>query len=284
MRDLLRFGMSNVGSRSVYFFFTNVDNLVVGRQLGATALGFYSKAFDFTTKTVDNINKTIGIVLFPSYARIQHERDRLSAAYLTSLRMISSVTVPLAMGIFITAPELVPVVLGSKWVPMVPILQILAFMSLVKPLSSTTSALFNAMGRPGYNLRAGLVVSAVLVPLMFALLGMGPEGVAMAVFAAHVAGFAYNVYQVHTLLPGTAPRMLKTVLPALGSAAVMVLGIWISKQPLAAVTGAQLHPLTLAGMILVGIGVYGAMIYLFQRDLVVEVRGLLMHRREAGNA
>jgi PST family polysaccharide transporter len=284
MRDLLRFGMSNVGSRSVYFFFTNVDNLVVGRQLGTTALGFYSKAFDFTTKTVDNINRTIGIVLFPSYARIQHERERLSAAYLTSLRMISSVTVPLAMGIFITAPELVPVVLGSKWVPMVAILQILAFMSLVKPLSSTTSALFNAMGRPGYNLRAGLVVSAVLVPLMFALLGMGPEGVAMAVFAAHVAGFAYNVYQVHTLLPGTAPRMLKTVLPALGSAAVMVLGIWISKQPLAAVTGAQLHPLTLAGMILVGIGVYGAMIYLFQRDLVVEVRGLLMHRREAGNA
>jgi PST family polysaccharide transporter len=284
MRDLLRFGMSNVGSRSVYFFFTNVDNLVVGRQLGATALGFYSKAFDFTTKTVDNINKTIGIVLFPSYARIQHERDRLSAAYLTSLRMISSVTVPLAMGIFITAPELVPVVLGSKWVPMVPILQILAFMSLVKPLSSTTSALFNAMGRPGYNLRAGLVVCAVLVPLMFALLGMGPEGVAMAVFAAHVAGFAYNVYQVHTLLPGTAPRMLKTVLPALGSAAVMVVGIWISKQPLAAVTGARLHPLTLAGMILVGIGVYGAMIYLFQRDLVVEVRGLLMHRREAGKA
>jgi PST family polysaccharide transporter len=284
MRDLLRFGMSNVGSRSVYFFFTNVDNLVVGRQLGATALGYYSKAFDFTTKTVDNINRTIGIVLFPSYAKIQHDRERLSAAYLKSLRMISSVTVPLAMGIFITAPELVPVVLGSRWAPMIPILQILALMSLVKPLSSTTSALFNAMGRPGYNLRAGLVVCAVLVPLMFALLWMGPEGVAFAVFAAHVAGLAYNVYQVHILLPGTAPRMMKSVTPSLLGAAAMVGGIWLSKQPLAAITGTLLHPLTLVGMVLVGALVYAGVVFLFQRDLVVEVWRLLMHRSEAGKA
>ncbi len=281
MGDLFRFGMSNLGSRSVYFFFTNVDNLVVGRQLGTTALGFYSKAFDFTTKTVDNINKTIGIVLFPSYVKIQHDRNRLSVAYLKSLRMISSVTVPLAMGIFVTAPELVPVILGSKWNPMIPILQILAFMSLVKPLSSTTSALFNAMGRPGYNLKAGLVVCAVLVPLMFVLLSEGPEGVAFAVFVAHLVGFGFNVYQVQRLLPGTAPRMLKAVVPALLATAVMVAGIWLSKLLIAAIMGTLLHPLALLVMALVGIVAYVGVVYVFQRDFVTEVRGLLVHRAKA---
>jgi O-antigen/teichoic acid export membrane protein len=157
-------------------------------------------------------------------------------------------------------------------------------MSLVKPLSSTTSALFNAMGRPGYNLRAGLVVCAVLVPAMFALLGMGPAGIALAVFASHLVGFAFNIYQVHVLLPGTASRMVKAVVPALVATAAMVAAIWIVKSPIAAMTGALLHPLTLVGMILVGMLVYTSVVFLFQRDFVTEVRGLLFHKREARQA
>lgn len=281
MRELLRYGLVSVTSRLVNYVFTNADNVVVGRELGTVALGYYSKAFEFTTRTVDNISRTIGTVLFPSYAAIQDERERLANAFVKSFRMIGSVTMPLAMGIFATAHEFVPVVLGEKWRPMSSILQILALMSLVKPLSSATAALFGAMGHPRYNVRAGLVVVGVLLPLMIVLLRFGAEGIAMAVFLAHVVGFVYNAYQVHTLLPGTARRMLRALLPTVGSITAMTIGIFVIKALLGALVGQRDHFVTLAGCIGGGVAIYAGMMFLTERDLVTEIRGLLFRRRAA---
>ena len=281
MRELLRYGLLSVVSRSVNYVFTNADNLVVGRELGATALGYYSKAFDFTTRTVENINRTIGVVLFPSYSSIQGNRERLANAYVKSYQMIGSVTMPMAMGIFATANELVPLILGEKWRPMSPILQILALMSLVKPLSSTSGALFGAMGYPRYNVRAGLVVVGVLLPLMVVLLPFGAEGIAGAVFLAHVIGFAYNIYQIHTLLPGTAQRMMRASLPTLGAITVMTAGIYLLKFILGSLIGQTEHVVTLTGCIIGGGAIYTGMVYLTQRDLITEVRSLLRRRKAA---
>jgi O-antigen/teichoic acid export membrane protein len=280
MRELLGYGVNAMGSRTVYFFFTNADNFVVGRQLGAAALGVYAKAFDFTTKTVDSLNKTISTVLFPSYSKIQHDRERLSRGYLKSLRMIATVTVPLAAGIAVTAPELVPVVLGNKWLAMIPILQILACMSIVKPISSTTAAVFNAMGHPGYNMRAGLVVTAVMLPAIFLLLFMGAEGVALAVFIAHVAGLIFNVYQIHTLLPGTASRMLGAVAPTAAGTAAMAAGVHLAKAPLSHLTGGLATWGTLAGSVVIGAVIYVGMLIVFQRPLLEELKTLVIHREE----
>jgi PST family polysaccharide transporter len=281
MRTLLGFGLKSAASRVVYFFYSNVDNFIVGRELGTLALGFYSKAFDFTSKTVDNLNKTIGVVLFPSYSRIQHDPARLSGAYLKSLRMISSVTVPLSMGIFLTAPDLVPVVLGTKWVPIVPILRILAFMSLVKPLSSTTSAVFNALGKPDFNFRAGIVVTVVMLVLIVLLLGYGPEGVAFAVFVSHVAGFAFNIYQIHTVLPATASKMLPAAFPAAVSTAVMMLAMHYSRPLLGRFFGLDPSAMGLAVIIAFGVVVYVAALWMVQRKLLLEVLTLMFHRERS---
>ncbi len=278
MKELLGYGVGAMGSRTVYFFFTNVDNFVVGRQLGTAALGVYAKAFDFTTKTVDNLNKTISTVLFPSYSRIQHDRERLSRGYLKSLRMIATVTVPLAAGIAVTAPELVPVVLGRKWAAMIPILQILGCMSIVKPISSTTAAVFNAMGHPAYNMRAGLVVTVVMLTGIYLLLFMGAEGVALAVLIAHVAGLFYNIYQIHTLLPGTPGGMLEAVTPTAISTAVMAAGVYLVKIPFAHLAGHTESWGALLTCVCVGVVLYAGMLLMFQRPLLQELRTLVFHR------
>jgi PST family polysaccharide transporter len=282
MRDLLRFGIQSTGGGVVTFLYATTDNFIVGRWLGATALGLYGKAYDFTSRTVDSLNNVIGAVLIPSYSLIQTDGERLSRAYLKSLRMIAMVTVPVAMGMYITAPEMISVLLGEKWLGMIAPFEVLAFVSVVKPLSATTSALFMSRGHPGYNFRAGLVVFAVLVPMIFALLGYGTTGVAFAVLAAHIAGFAYNLYQVHLTLPHTASRMLPAVLPAFGSTAVMMLAVWGAKHPLLSLAGGAHSAGSLVLMILVGIASYAGAVALLQRSLVREVLEMIRSRRTQG--
>ena len=275
MRELLGFGFPMVGSKGAYLFYLNFDNFVVGRVLGATALGYYAKAFSFTSSTVDNLNKTIGTVLFPSYAKIAHNPARLCQAYLRSLRMVAAGTIPLALSIFITAPVLVPSLLGQKWIPMVPILQALALMSVVKPMSATTASVFNSLGFPAHNMKAGIVVSVVMVAFIFLLLPQGTVGVAWAVVIAHVAGFAYNQYQMFRLLPEASRGMLPAIMPALGGSIIMIGGMYLTRVAMPVPASDVAGVIVLGCMAVAGVLLYALFMFTFQRPLVLEVRELL---------
>ena len=280
IKGMLRFGIRMVGSTTVYTFYSSMDSYVVGRMLGTNALGYYSRAFDLTSKTVDTVNRTISVVLFPSYAQVQEDRDRLSRVYLKSLRMISMLTIPIAVGLFSVAEELVTVLLGAEWMPAIPALKILTFMSLLKPLSSTTSALFISTAHPEYNLRAGLAVALILFAGIMALLPWGVEGIALAVVIAHAVGLAYNVHQVQAILPRTVKAMLQAVFPGIAASVIMALGVFAVKLVVVMI---QTTSMTLpAFLILVGTGVvlYIGTLMVIQRPLLMEVLEMLRRKRK----
>jgi O-antigen/teichoic acid export membrane protein len=282
-RQMLKFGGRMVGSTSVYTFYSYIDNYVVGRMLGTDALGYYSRAFDLTSKTVDSANRTIGVVLFPSYAQVQDDKERLSRAYLKSLRMIGSITIPMALGLFAVADEFIPVLLGEAWRPAIPPLKVLTLMSLLKPLSSTTSALFISTGHPQYNLRAGLAVIATLIPGMLLLLPWGIVGVAYAVVIAHAVGLVYNVVQVQTILPGTVRAMAQAVLPAFAGAAVMALSVMALQAVMPALSFSGSKYFILGCLVAAGVVVYGTFFAVTQRPLLLELVELARTRRTRVN-
>jgi len=279
MKSLLKFGIHTTGGGVVTYVYSIIDNLTVVRWLGTNALGLYGKAYDFTSRSVDSINNVLGAVLLPSYARIQGETERLARAYLKSARLISFVTVPVSMGMVVTAPEVVSTLLKPQWLPMVPAFQVLACVGLVKPLSASTSALFLSTGRPMYNVRAGLVVLFTMLPLFALFLPDGIVGIAFAVLIAHIVGLAFNVYQAQIVLKGVALKMVLAPVPALASGLLMAVGVHLSKEPLRLIVGAGTHGIvTVIAMVVVGIIVYTAALYIAQRELVLEIKGLIVDR------
>jgi len=277
MKSLLRYGIQSTGSSLLSFFNSNWDDWLVGRVLGSTSLGFYTKAYSLTNKTIAGFNRSvINSVLFPSYSKIQDEKERLSRFYIKSLSMVALIMAPLSMGVLIIAAELIPILLGEKWVPMVPTLQIFAFMALVRPLAGSTAPLFQAVGHPDFNLRAGLVLLVVMAPLMFLLLNRGIAGVAVAVTVSYAVGFVYNIYQVHKVLPGTASKMVPAILPALFASCTMMLGVQLSKAPLLRFAGGQYNWVSLGAMIAIGAVIYILTAFLVQRALILETVRLLM--------
>ncbi len=280
IKGMLRFGVRMVGSTTVYTLYSYMDSYAVGRMLGTNALGYYSRAFDLTSKTVDTVNRTISVVLFPSYAQVQEDRERLSRVYLKSLRMISMLTIPIAVGLFSVAEELVTVLLGEEWTPAIPALKILTFMSLLKPLSSTTSALFISTAHPEYNLRAGLAVGLILFAGIMALLPWGVEGIAFAVVIAHAVGLAYNVHQVQTILPRTVMAMLQAVFPALAASVFMALSVFAVRMVVVMIQTTSLTLPALLALVATGVIVYAGILTVVQRPLLMEILELLREKRK----
>jgi O-antigen/teichoic acid export membrane protein len=275
MKSLLRFGIGATGGGLVSYFAANWDDWLVGRRLGTEALGFYSKAYDFTHRLVNGLSlNVVGSVFFASYTRIREDEARLRRAYVKSVQLVSMIMFPISMGILATAPLLVSVVLGEKWIPMIPTLMIYTVMILTRPVSANTSSLYKAVGRPSYDIQAGLVLIGFMLPLVLLLIPYGIEGVAVAVVIADFAGLVFNLLRTRTILPDTVWPTIRASLLALGASLAMFVVVFLLREPVIEAIGNDL--LSLVILVAVGVVVYGSVAFLTQRTLFLEILQLGM--------
>jgi PST family polysaccharide transporter len=272
VKELLRYGLQTTTNGVVTYVHMHIDDWLVGRMLGTQALGFYSQAYDFSNSTIGNLSKNvIANVFFPSYARIQDDKDRLARAYLKSVNLVLLLMTPMAFGIMAAAPEIVSVVLGAKWLPIVPVLQVYAFMILTEPISENCAPLFQAVGLPNYNVRAGFVLLGVMLPLMVFLLPQGIVGIALAVVAAHWVGALFNLYQMNMILPGTARQTVWIAMPILIVGVMMLIGVNWAKPLITTLLGNEMSIAALSLILAVGAVIYLTASTFTQWSLLREV-------------
>lgn len=277
MKRLFSYGMKVCGSGLLSYFHTHWDDWFVGRVLGAAALGFYSKAYDFSNKNVGQmIKSTIGSVFFSSYAKMQQDEERLSRAYLKAVLLVFIFVTPIALGVTIVAEPLVYVLLGTKWMPMVTVLQIFSLLILTRPISENSAPLFQAVGRPGNNIRAAFVLLAVMVPGVLYFTQWQLEGVAFAVAFSHLVGALYNIHQVNSILPGTAKKTFRIMVPILLNGIVMMLAMQLMKGWTVDLFGSLNTLGGLASLIGVGAIVYTILLFLTQRKIIYELWQILI--------
>ena len=112
LKELLGFSLNLLGSRFINYFARNSDNLLIGKFIGATALGYYNKAYTLMLLPLDNISWVFSGVLFPALSSIQNDIPKIRDKYLQSTRYISAVTFPIMLGVMIVAPELIKILYG----------------------------------------------------------------------------------------------------------------------------------------------------------------------------
>ena len=154
LRRLLTFGGALTGVGIMAAFLNQFDNVVVGRVLGATQLGFYSIATRLPYLFIITLAAATGQVLFPAFAAL--EGDAMVRGFLTSLRYTAFVALPLTAILITLAEPLTLVAFGPQWHPAVAATQVLCLWALMSPISMVCGNAFKAQGRPGTAAGAGL--------------------------------------------------------------------------------------------------------------------------------
>ncbi|MBA3346030.1 MAG: lipopolysaccharide biosynthesis protein [Gemmatimonadales bacterium] len=197
IRHLLRYGGNFALARGLNYAAQQGDNVVVGRTLGLEALGFYSRAFKLMMMPVSNFGLILTRVLFPIMARIQGEAERVRTGYLTGLAVLSLVTGPLSALMVTLAPEIVLVLLGSKWLATVVPFQILSLGLVLRNPNLMTYTLDGAPEALGKrSLREGVyaiaVVGGALAGARFGMAGVAC-GVLFGVVVNYAAGTSISL-------------------------------------------------------------------------------------------
>lgn len=163
-----------VGGITTFIVF-QYNDFIIGTFLGAATLGFYTRAFNFASLPTSLVTSIVSKVALPTYSKLQDDKEKLGTAFSLVLKNIVRVSVPLSLILFLTAKDFIVFLIGEKWLPMVPVFQLLIIFSLFRPIFDDTGAFLTAIGKPQLITKY-LVVQALLLlvlsPLLISLMGV----------------------------------------------------------------------------------------------------------------
>jgi PST family polysaccharide transporter len=214
LREVIGFSAKVFAGNVVNYSVRNVDNLLVGKYLGATQLGYYALAFRVLVIPTQMIGQTVTRVLFPAIARVQDDLPEVSRLMIKSARTIALTAFPLMALVAVSAPDLVLVVLGEAWLPAVPVLAVLAVAGARQTVASTTTSMMLGVGRSGLQLWFGLVQAAVQITSIVIGLQFGIFGVAMGILIGGLLLMPVLFIIQKRLIGTTYGEQLGAMLPA----------------------------------------------------------------------
>ncbi len=186
-RALLRFGLPLAGASLLVFGVANVDQLVVGHVLGATALGFYVLAFNMSSWPVNVFSLPVRNVAPAVFSRLQHDRATMRTGFLSGTGVLGSVTLPVCLLIGGASVPLIGLLYGPRWMPAAQALMWLAFLGALRILFEFVYDFFVVLARSRVVFTVQLVWLLVLAPaLVVGVHARGISGAGMAELA--VAG------------------------------------------------------------------------------------------------
>jgi O-antigen/teichoic acid export membrane protein len=180
VRSMLRFGSTLTLTGLTYYITSNIEKVLIGRFWGAAAIGLYGRAYQLISIPTSNLNSAAGEVAFAALSRIQNDPARRRSYFLKGFSLVLALTLPLTIGSEFFAPDVVRVLLGSKWMGAVPIFRWLAPTMLVFAVTNPLSWLLSSSGRVGRLARLTLAIAPTMIIGYVIGLPYGPKGVACA--------------------------------------------------------------------------------------------------------
>jgi O-antigen/teichoic acid export membrane protein len=185
MYELLRFGRFVTGSRALMYFSVYLDAAVVGVTMGTQVLGLYQFAARVAEVPVVTFTRAVSQVALPTLSAAAAGAHALERTWHTMLGWVLAVNTVTALAIVFLGEPVVRTVAGERWLPAIPLMQILAIAALFRAVVVLTGQLLDARGQPALTLRLNAVRLLLLVTLLPALAAWGGvRGIACAVALA----------------------------------------------------------------------------------------------------
>jgi lipopolysaccharide exporter len=221
----------------------NLDKILIGRRANATIVGGYTLADEISAMPSTEVLAPLNRVLFPAFVAAKNDLAELKRLYLLAQGVQSLLGISAGVGLALVAHDAVLVLLGAKWLFVVPFVQVLALANVVEAITTSGRYVLLTMGK----IRSTALVNWLQV-VLFAIgaLLVLPEGDALQLASIRVvtvlAEFLVSLWLLMQALSNVGvPDIVRTVLRPLLATGVMALAVISMGQAI------QLAPL--AGLI-----------------------------------
>ena len=260
-RHFLSFGGRFALVGFLEFLSSSFDAVVVGKFFGPSSAGLYNRAQLLANLPADRPAGILTRALFPYLSALHSEREKQSIGVQLTLMLIGGYAFAASAGVAVAAPDIITVLLGSRWQSAAGLLRILALAVGPMFVTHVIGTTFDSLGllRQKMAVQIGMLMTLALTMKLLYPQGLG--GLALAVVIAESLRAALYLFLLHrefrfsariwwtcacialtnavavgagtslafVLTPGEAPILLRLVIDMLGSAAGLLLVAIVSR-------------------------------------------------------
>lgn len=274
-RVLFGFGSKLLLSSLLHTLYTNLYTLVIGKKFASVELGYFNRAFTLAQFPSTNFTNIIVRAVYPIQTRLQDDDKKLYSVFFQYLRMACFLIFPVMVALCVLAEPLVQLILTDKWLPAVPLIQILCIAFMWDPVMKINHNMLTVKGRSDYFLYAEIWKKVAGFTILFASIPLGIQAMCMGLILYSFVDIFIITRFVRRITRITLRKQIQALLPvALLTAltgAVMYFFVWYFTNPWWQILLASLA----------GICFYLAVAYLFRFQ---EIKTLFSLRKEKNDS
>ena len=182
----------------INYFARNLDNLLIGKYLGETSLGFYEKSYRLMLLPLQLFSYVINSVLHPVLKDYKNEKKYIEDVYGNLICIMSIIGFSLTGFLFINANNIVIFIFGDQWNESVKIFKILSLSIAFQMVTSTAAPIFQLSERTDLLFLSGLVNSINIC--IFIIIGViigSVEQVAINIVVSYIISFIFTFYLLY---------------------------------------------------------------------------------------
>ncbi len=164
---LMTFGATKTLTFLAWFLLVSVDTIIGGRLWDTETLGIYAVALQLSYIPMNKLVPLVKQVAFPAYSKLHQGDDKLAPYVLKANGLIMVTAFPVFFGFAATAPALVPLLLGEKWLGVVLPASLVPLMLPLRASQELMDPAFEASGRPADALKNWLITLAIMAPILY---------------------------------------------------------------------------------------------------------------------
>jgi PST family polysaccharide transporter len=214
-------------------------------------------------------------VLFSALSRLQHDRPAMIAKYLSTVRVVVTITAAVGFGMAVMAHEIVAVLYGADFAKAADVLAVLALFAFLYSVNFHSGDVYKATGRPGLLAALNLVKLVVLVPAVWWAAGISALSVAVALVLVELVLGTIRLLVVTRVLGVSLRRQLAEFVRPVAAASAAAVLLWA----LAQIVPAWPPAVRLLVLVPVALGIYGVALRVVAPQIFTSAVELVRTRR-----
>lgn len=209
---LFNFGWKLLGANFIGSFFNEIYSFFIGRFLGSSELGLYTKAKQLSEYPRSIINSVINKVVLPVMVETQGDTDRIREVYGKLIRMLGLMIFPLFGLLFLVGYPLIIILWSEKWESTVQLFQLFCIGMAYGPFSTLNFCLLQLLNRTDLTLKLEFIKKPVCLAMLVAGIPFGLVGIVVSASLYCIVGTLINMYPTYKLLNYSYYTQLKDLM------------------------------------------------------------------------
>ena len=212
-KELFGYGSKLMLSGLIDSIYRNIYQVIIGKLFTKSDLGYFTRAKGLTQLPSSNITSVIQRVTFPILSEMQDDKKQLETNYRKLLKMSAFVIFPLMLLLCALSKPLIEILLTEKWLPAVPLLQVLCIAYMFYPIHAINLNLLQVKGRSDLFLKLEIIKKIITTIILIITAPLGVFIMCVGIVASSVISLVINTYYTGKLIHVGFVKQMRDIMP-----------------------------------------------------------------------